>query len=331
MSSAYSFTGGSLRLKGNATSTTQGGKVSKKHKHKSKSSKVIEAPSSKMEHVASTISSNPIDQHGPSGSGSSRRDLRTPAEIAYDEAMAKRAEEKILRKAAKSHKEQVEELNSYLDKLTEYNDIPKIFKKMTRSMDDDFTYFVKILDDNSDRYYLKSSIDERTNTILMQLTNLKVGWIGTLNQNQVRALAKKFPPEEHDTFYSHTQRAFSKGNHSEIDGRTYVFTCKIIEKNRLEFVWKQMVDDLNSLKIIGSAELQERPIEEILVKMMDHAIDEMETLRSTNEQKIFEIQRINGQLNKALETVKQTVDTKEKLEADLYRKNKTEIRKRKFR
>ncbi len=50
---------------------------------------------------------------------------------------------------------------------------------MSRSMDDDFTYFVKILDDNGDRYYLKSSIDERTNTILMQLTNLKTGWIGT--------------------------------------------------------------------------------------------------------------------------------------------------------
>ena len=46
-------------------------------------------------------------------------------------------------------------------------------------MDDDFTYFVKILDDNGDRYYLKSSIDERTSTILMQLTNLKSGWIGT--------------------------------------------------------------------------------------------------------------------------------------------------------
>jgi hypothetical protein len=46
-------------------------------------------------------------------------------------------------------------------------------------MDDDFTYFVKIVDDNGDRYYLKSSIDERTNTILMQLTNLKIGWIGT--------------------------------------------------------------------------------------------------------------------------------------------------------
>jgi hypothetical protein len=45
-------------------------------------------------------------------------------------------------------------------------------------MDDDFTYFVKILDDNGDRYYLKTSIDERTHTILMQLTNLRVGWIG---------------------------------------------------------------------------------------------------------------------------------------------------------
>jgi hypothetical protein len=37
--------------------------------------------------------------------------------------------------------------------------------------------------------------------------------------------------------------------------------------------------------------------------MMDHAIEEMETLRSANEQKIFEIQRINGQLNKALEVI----------------------------
>ena len=49
---------------------------------------------------------------------------------------------------------------------------------MSRSMDDDFTYFVKILDDNGDRYYLKSSIDERTNTILLQLTNLRIGWVG---------------------------------------------------------------------------------------------------------------------------------------------------------
>lgn len=50
---------------------------------------------------------------------------------------------------------------------------------MSRSMDDDFTYFVKIQDDDGERFYLKSSIDERTNTIMMQLTNLKVGWTGT--------------------------------------------------------------------------------------------------------------------------------------------------------
>jgi hypothetical protein len=37
--------------------------------------------------------------------------------------------------------------------------------------------------------------------------------------------------------------------------------------------------------------------------MMDHIIDEMDILRSANEQKIFEIQRINGQLNKALEVI----------------------------
>lgn len=127
MSSAYSFAGGSLRLKKDGASSIESGKVSKKHKHKkskSKSSDTVEAPSSKMEHVTSTISTN--DSHGASGSGSSRRDPRTPSEIAYDEAMAKREQEKIMKKAVKSHKERVEDLNSYLDKLTEYNDIPKV-------------------------------------------------------------------------------------------------------------------------------------------------------------------------------------------------------------
>ena len=129
MSSAYSFAGGSLRLKSDASSSIQKGKVSKKHKHKhgkSKSSVSVEAPSSNMEHVSSTANTNGTDQHGGLAGGAARRDLRTPAEIAYDREMNKRAEEKVLLKAAKSHKEQVEELNSYLDKLTEYNDIPKV-------------------------------------------------------------------------------------------------------------------------------------------------------------------------------------------------------------
>lgn len=50
---------------------------------------------------------------------------------------------------------------------------------MSRSMDDDFTYLVKIVDENGDQFYMKSSIDERANTILIQLTDLTVGWIGT--------------------------------------------------------------------------------------------------------------------------------------------------------
>ena len=129
MSSAYSFSGGTLRLKADTASSVEIGKVSKKKKHskiKSKSSSLAEAPSSKMEHVASKMNTNIPDQQSNPTTGSSRRDLRTPAELAYERAMAKRAEEKILKKAAKSHKEQVEEFNSQLDKLTEYNDIPKV-------------------------------------------------------------------------------------------------------------------------------------------------------------------------------------------------------------
>ncbi len=55
-----------------------------------------------------------------------------------------------------------------------------------------------------------------------------------VNQEQVRILAKRFPSESNDSFYSHTQRAFSKGNKAKIHGRTYVFNCKKLDKNRLE-------------------------------------------------------------------------------------------------
>jgi protein FAM32A len=127
MSSAYSFAGGSLRLKGDTSSSIKNGKVSKKHKHKHGKSTSVEAPSANMERVSSTANTNGTDHHSTlGGGGAARRDTRTVAEIAYDKEMGKRAEEKVLQKAAKSHKEQVEELNSYLDKLTEYNDIPKV-------------------------------------------------------------------------------------------------------------------------------------------------------------------------------------------------------------
>jgi hypothetical protein len=83
---------------------------------------------------------------------------------------------------------------------------------MTRSMDDDFTYFVKLLDETGQRFYLKSSIDERASTMIMRLTDLRSGWMGTresvtcpcrqldmfrrlVNRNQVHALTSKFPAD----------------------------------------------------------------------------------------------------------------------------------------
>lgn len=48
-------------------------------------------------------------------------------------------------------------------------------------MVDEFTYFIKIFDENNEQYYLKTSINEQTNTILINLTNFKHSWIGTRN------------------------------------------------------------------------------------------------------------------------------------------------------
>ena len=46
-------------------------------------------------------------------------------------------------------------------------------------MTDEFTYLIKLTDEKGERYYLKSSIDERHNTILIHLTDLKHSWAGT--------------------------------------------------------------------------------------------------------------------------------------------------------
>jgi protein FAM32A len=55
-----------------------------------------------------------------------KKPVRTKAEIEFEKAMEKRVEEKILKRAEKSHKEHVEVYNSHLDSLSEYNDIPKV-------------------------------------------------------------------------------------------------------------------------------------------------------------------------------------------------------------
>ena len=51
--------------------------------------------------------------------------------------------------------------------------------KMALATDIEFTYFIKISNNDGERYYLKSNINEQNNTILVHLTNLKHSWVGT--------------------------------------------------------------------------------------------------------------------------------------------------------
>ncbi|CAL4064317.1 unnamed protein product, partial [Meganyctiphanes norvegica] len=51
---------------------------------------------------------------------------KTDAERKFEERRRKMEEERILKKASKTHKEKVEEFNRHLDSLTEHFDIPKV-------------------------------------------------------------------------------------------------------------------------------------------------------------------------------------------------------------
>lgn len=50
----------------------------------------------------------------------------TNAEKAFKTSQSKIAEERILKKASKTHKQRVEEFNKHLDSLSEHYDIPKV-------------------------------------------------------------------------------------------------------------------------------------------------------------------------------------------------------------
>lgn len=50
----------------------------------------------------------------------------TKAEEAFRARQEKIAEERILKKASKTHKQRVEEFNKHLDSLSEHYDIPKV-------------------------------------------------------------------------------------------------------------------------------------------------------------------------------------------------------------
>ncbi|KAK9456888.1 hypothetical protein V1511DRAFT_509572 [Dipodascopsis uninucleata] len=55
-----------------------------------------------------------------------RQDDRTEAEKRFDEIKRRRLEKLLEKKAAKSHRERIEEYNTYLERLTDHNDMPKI-------------------------------------------------------------------------------------------------------------------------------------------------------------------------------------------------------------
>ena len=50
----------------------------------------------------------------------------TPSQLKFKEVQRKRAVLKAEKEALKTHKERVLEFNSYLEHLTEHNDIPKV-------------------------------------------------------------------------------------------------------------------------------------------------------------------------------------------------------------
>ncbi|XP_058966022.1 protein FAM32A-like [Pocillopora verrucosa] len=103
---------GTLKLKG----VTDGGVKKKKKKNKAKKA---------LEDISQSTSKGKIDR-SEEDHEEETVDTRTPAEMAYDKIKEKRAAERILKKAEKTHKQRVEKFNDYLDGLSEHYDIPKV-------------------------------------------------------------------------------------------------------------------------------------------------------------------------------------------------------------
>ncbi|XP_057299872.1 protein FAM32A-like [Hydractinia symbiolongicarpus] len=103
-------TGGGLKLKI--------GKIKKNKKKKKNKAKDIVEQSSHPE----VRSDSPV----PQDAVTSKKPRKTAAELAFEKSQEKRAAERILKKASKTHKQRVEELNEYLGELSEHYDIQKV-------------------------------------------------------------------------------------------------------------------------------------------------------------------------------------------------------------
>ena len=114
------FVGGSLRLKGTSKKycllftdyRSSKGKRAKKLAEKSSES-VLDAPTVNIEPNTAT-------------SAIFVTTTKTSAQLKFENVQLARKHDKIERMAEKSHKERVQEFNSYLEHLTEHNDIPKV-------------------------------------------------------------------------------------------------------------------------------------------------------------------------------------------------------------
>lgn len=90
----------------------------KKKKKKNKASEIAEQS-------ASTSKSANLE---PEVEGEDRRKVarKTAAEVAFEAAQETRKADRVLVKASKTHKQQVESLNEYLGNLSEHYDIAKV-------------------------------------------------------------------------------------------------------------------------------------------------------------------------------------------------------------
>lgn len=125
---SYECAGGSLKLKGVIDKKIKKKKKSKSHKRESSDSLKESIKVNKLDSNDSYGSDSSTDRTRaqPAAQAVEKVVTKTKAELAFERFNEKRSEEKILKRAEKSHKERVELYNKQLDSLSEYNDIPKV-------------------------------------------------------------------------------------------------------------------------------------------------------------------------------------------------------------
>jgi len=117
---------GGLRLKGGKV------KKSKKKKKKNKAKNILEEASKSSSKESKQDEEDGESDYEEAGSSSQKQEeeeiviKKTAAELAFEKAQERRAAQRILEKASKTHKQRVEELNDYLGGLSEHYDIQKV-------------------------------------------------------------------------------------------------------------------------------------------------------------------------------------------------------------